>query len=303
MSGITRLRRIDIGLVLCAALALASASLADEPPDQDAMSAEELSRQLNNPVSSIWSFNLQSNIVSMKNSGEDLPNWNHGNTEWFYNLNFQPVIPLHLTDSWNLITRPVFPFYAERPVLDDDEIEHEGGLGDINLFSLFSPAQEQAGILWGVGPSFIFPSATKNALGQEKWQAGPAAVALHLGHEWIFGVLAQQWWSFAGDDSAPKTSQANVQYFLYRLLPDEWQIGMGPNMTVDWEADDGNEVTFPVGLGAGKLVKFGKFPVKFTFEVDYAVVHPDDVGQRWNLRLQIIPVLPALVKRKLLPEF
>ncbi|HVH17617.1 MAG TPA: hypothetical protein VNF72_04905 [Myxococcota bacterium] len=266
------------------------------------MSAEELNRQLNNPVSSIWSLNFQNNIISMKNSGEDLPNWHHGNSEWFYNLNFQPVLPLKLTESWNVISRPVFPFYAERPVLDNDEFQDEGGLGDITLFSLFSPAQEQSGILWGVGPSFIFPSATKDALGQEKWQAGPAAVALHLGHEWIFGVLGQHWWSFAGADDRPSTNQSNVQYFLYRLLPDQWQVGMGPVMTVDWNADEGNEVTFPIGLGAGKLVKFGKFPVKFTFEVDYAVVNPDDIGQRWTLRLQIIPVLPSLVKRPLITE-
>jgi hypothetical protein len=42
--------------------------------------------------------------------------------------------------------------------------------------------------------------------------------------------------------------------------------------------------------------------VKFTFEVDYAVVNPDDIGQRWTLRLQIIPVLPSLVKRPLITE-
>jgi hypothetical protein len=277
---------------------------ADEPGG--GMSAEELNRQLNNPVSSIWSLNFQSNITSVKNGGSTLLNengeriWSSGNSEWFYNLNFQPVLPLKLTEEWNLISRPVFPIFGERPVLDGNDFQDESGLGDITLFSLFSPAQEQAGILWGVGPSFIFPSATKDALGQEKWQAGPAAVALHLGEEWIFGVLAQQWWSFAGANDREETNQANVQYFLFRLLPDQWQIGMGPNITVDWKADEGNEVTFPIGLGAGKLVKFGKFPVKFTFEVDYAVVHPDDIGQRWNFRLQIIPVLPALVKRELL---
>ena len=285
------------------ALALESAARADEPAPAAGggpMSADELNRQLNNPVSSVWSLNFQHNITQLRNSGHDLPGWSNGSDEWFYNLNFQPVIPLRLTSEWNVISRPVFPIYGEKPVFDDDQFQDESGLGDITFFSLLSPAQEQAGLIWGVGPSFIFPTATRDALGQEKWQAGPAAVALHLGKQWIFGVLAQHWWSMAGADDRPNTNQSNVQYFLFRLLPDQWQIGMAPNLTVDWKADEGNEVTFPIGLGAGKLVKLGKLPVKLTFEVDYAVVHPDDVGQRWSFRLQMIPVLPSLVKEPLL---
>ena len=33
-----------------------------------------------------------------------------------------------------------------------------------------------------------------------------------------------------------------------------------------------------------------------TAEVDYMLVHPDDFGQRYGVRFQIIPVLPALFK-------
>jgi hypothetical protein len=51
-----------------------------------------------------------------------------------------------------------------------------------------------------------------------------------------------------------------------------------------------------VGLGIGKLVKIGPLPVKFTVEVDYMAIHPDDFGQHWGVRFQIIPVLPALFK-------
>jgi hypothetical protein len=290
---------------LCACLisgpsALRAQEHAGAAEDGGAESSEELNRQLNNPVSSIWSLNFQHNTVQMKNTGTDLPVWHHGNSEWFYNLNFQPVIPLELSESWNLISRPVFPIYGERAVFDDGHFQDESGLGDITFFSLLSPAQAQGGLLWGAGPSFIFPSATRDALGQEKWQAGPAAVALHLGREWIYGVLGQHWWSMAGADDRPETNQSNVQYFLFRLLPGQWQVGLAPNITVDWKADDGNEVSFPIGLGFGKLVRLGKLPVKFTFEVDYAVVHPDDIGQGWSMRLQMIPVLPNLVKGPLL---
>jgi hypothetical protein len=52
----------------------------------------------------------------------------------------------------------------------------------------------------------------------------------------------------------------------------------------------------PVGLGIGKLVMIGPLPVKFTLEADYMVIHPDDFGEHWGVRFQIIPVIPALFK-------
>jgi hypothetical protein len=52
-------------------------------------------------------------------------------------------------------------------------------------------------------------------------------------------------------------------------------------------------------LGIGKLVRIGRLPLKFTAEVDYMVVHPDDFGQHWGIRFQMIPLLPALFKETL----
>jgi hypothetical protein len=155
-------------------------------------------------------------------------------------------------------------------------------------------------VIWGVGPTFIFPTASDRELGQGKYQAGPAAVGLYMGKEWVFGVLAQQWWSFAGDNgSRPGTSQSNIQYFIQYLFGENWQIGMAPNILIDWKADQGQRFTVPVGLGIGKMVKIGPLPVKFTLEGDYMAVNPDDFGQRYGVRFQIIPVLPALFKSTL----
>ena len=269
-------------------------AIADE--GQGTMSAEELNRQLNNPVSSVWSMVFQNNYTQLKNNFEDVPGWDKGDEKWFYSLNFQPVLPLPLTSEWNLINRPVFPIYAGRPILESDGFENADGLGDIALVSLLSPAKTSGSFLWGVGPTFIFPTASKDELGQEKWQAGPAAVGLYLGKEWIFGAFPQHWWSFAGNGDRQSTSQTNIQYFIWRLLPDQWQIGMAPNITIDWKADDDNKLTLPVGLGVGKLFKIGGLPVKFILEAHYAVIHPDDFGQGWNIRFTVTPVLPALIK-------
>ena len=261
-----------------------------EPAAQNPKSIDDMAKQLNNPVADLWALNFQFNRYYLQGSATD-------RTREQDLLNFQPVLPIHLTNDWNLITRPVIPFVFNQPDFEPGQGWAEtSGLGDVGVVSLLSPAKLKDGIIWGAGPTFIFPTATNDALGQGKYQAGPAAVGLYMGKDWIFGTLAQQWWSFAGDGDRESTSQANIQYFIQYLFGDNWQIGMAPNILIDWKADQDNRFTVPVGLGIGKLIKIGPLPVKLTAEVDYMVVHPDEFGQHWGIRFQITPVLPALFK-------
>jgi len=281
-------------VVACAVFAhLAAPGVgAAQPAESSALGPEgdELNKQLNNPVSTIWSLNFQSNFQFFEGHLTD-------QTHWQYNFNFQPVLPLRLTEGWNLITRPIFPVFAGADVPDPARgtFDEHSGFGDLSLTSFVSPAHA-SGWLWGVGPSFIFPTASSSALGAGKWQTGPAALGLYMGKEWIFGGLVNQWWSFAGQDNRPDTSSMNLQYFLFYLIPGGWQVGMSPNIQVNWKAEPGNKLTLPIGFGAGKLFKLGKLPVKLTLEIDYALVKPEDYGQRWTIRFQLIPVIPALVK-------
>ncbi|HZN50155.1 MAG TPA: hypothetical protein VFD81_05955, partial [Methylomirabilota bacterium] len=46
------------------------------------------------------------------------------------------------------------------------------------------------------------------------------------------------------------------------LIPGGWQVGMSPNIQVNWKAEPGNKLTLPIGFGAGKLFKIGKLPLK-----------------------------------------
>ena len=74
-------------------------------------------------------------------------------------------------------------------------------------------------------------------------------------------------------------------------------LGMGPTMTIDWTADEGDRVTLPIGLGITKTVKIGSMPVKLRFEPQYSIIKADDFGTTWNFRLQITPVIPSPFKR------
>jgi hypothetical protein len=114
-----------------------------------------------------------------------------------FNLQFQPVLLLALTDNWNLITRPVFQVMNSTPYVNaSGNLHHVIGFGDTIVATLISPSPELAGPwLLGLGPSFIFPTARNSRLGQNKWQAGPAGVIGYLGEKWLAGLFPQQWFS------------------------------------------------------------------------------------------------------------
>ncbi len=253
-------------------------------------SLDEINAKLNNPVSSIWSLNIQNNFIFLDGNLTD-------KTRSFYQMNFQPALPVPLTSNWNLITRPVIPLILGRPVLNQEGgFNGSSGLGDISMVNLLSPAN-LGKIFLGFGPTWIFPTATKEKLGQQKWQVGPAAVVGYLSKTWVFALFPQQWWSIGGKDNRPDTSMMSLQYVVWRMLPNAWQVGLGSSIiNFNWEADDGDKVNLPIGLGVGKTVKVGKVPVKFQLQANYSVVHEDTLGQRWLLQLTMTPVIPSLIK-------
>src|SRR5215470_9708987 len=109
-------------------------------------SASELNRKLTNPVNSIWSIANQFNNFELNNG------------HWSNNWNFQPVLPVSLTKEWNLITRPVMPFYNIVPhETAPNEFNRAAGLGDLTLLELLSPSNSGNWVL-GAGPTAIFPT-------------------------------------------------------------------------------------------------------------------------------------------------
>ena len=252
----------------------------------------ELDRQLNNPLTSIWSLTFQNNTSI--NTGDALDGNAYAN-----NLFFQPFLPFEVgSEKGAMVTlRPVFPLVTQ-PTFDVDAQDHsriqasghETGLGDIQLLTLAGPNRGQ-GLVWGAGATFKFPSASEDELGQGKYQAGPAAMLFHMGKPWVVGLLYQHWRSFAGDSDREATNETNLQYIARRSLANAMSIGLGPTITIDWEAEPKNRLTFPVGLGVTKTTRWGGTPVKLRAELHYSVIRPEDYGTEWNLRLQLTPVI------------
>jgi hypothetical protein len=127
------------------------------------------------------------------------------------------------------------------------------GFGDIRFVDL---AILDAGhkLLFGIGPTFVFPTASDITTGQGKWQAGPAAAAAFAPRNWLFGVLAQNPISFAGDTTRPEANALFLQPFITYQLGHGWFIRSEPQMIFDWES---NKQQLPIDLGIGRVFKIG----------------------------------------------
>jgi hypothetical protein len=255
-------------------------------------SLQDLSRQANNPVSTMWTLQNQFDI----NTISDVPKGGGGQADdkVSFAWNFQPVLPLHLTKEYNFISRAVLPFVESVPVPDPSGgTQHKTGFGDIVMANVVAPNKSK-GFMWAIGPTWRFPSASSDFTGSGKWSAGPAAAAFWVGEEWIFGVFPQQWFSFAGDGDREDVSLLDLQYFVWRLFPGGWQVGFGQDIIANWKADGPNQWTVPIGIGVGKTFQLGGHHFKLDGQISYAVAHPDEGGQRAGFKIRFSPIIGAL---------
>lgn len=249
------------------------------PSLAQALDESDLAKQSQNPVADLISIPFQNNM----NFGLE-PNHRTQNV-----LNIQPVIPLELTDDWNLITRTIMPVIKQpdlRTTSDDT-----WGIGDINTTLFFSPAKSE-GFICGLGPILQFPTGTDEVLRTRKWAAGPAGVGLLMKGPWVVGLLANNIWSYAGNTDRKDVSQFLTQYFINYNLPNAWYLTAAPIITANWEAEGkGNKWTVPVGGGFGKVFRIGKLPFNGSVAAFANVVRPDGAPD-WTLRLQLALLLP-----------
>ena len=239
----------------------------------------DLAKKTQNPVADLISVPLQSNF-----------NFGAGSKErMIYILNVQPVIPINLTENWNLITRVIMPIINQPSLFPG--MDSATGLGDINP-SFFLSSAKPGGLIWGFGPTFTLPTATDELLGSEKWSMGPAAVALTIQGPWVLGALMNNQWSFAGNNKRDKVNQLLLQPFVNYNLPDGWYLTSSPIITANWAAGRGGDVwTVPLGGGAGKLFRVGKLPINAQLAA-YGNVAKPEFGPDWQLRFQIQFLFP-----------
>jgi hypothetical protein len=229
-------------------------------------SAEDLAKKLQNPVASLISVPFQNNFDF---------GLGPSHTGWRYTLNIQPVIPISLTKDWNLISRTILPVISQHNAVGapveagGDEVEviqsgsratvdvNQDGLGDTVQSFFLSPVKSgPGGIIWGLGPVFLLPTATEDLLGSGKWGAGPTAVVLKQTAGWTYGILANHIWSIAGDEQRAYVNSTFLQPFL-SYTTTKTTFGVNTESTYDWRA---GQWLVPINFSVSQLFKIGNLP-------------------------------------------
>jgi hypothetical protein len=261
------------------AVTLAAALLGLSPARAD-MSAEELAKLAQNPVGNLMSLPFQNNT-----------NLNFGPEKGTQNiLNIQPVIPISVTDEWNVITRTIVPVVS-MPSLGPD-IGSKNGIGDTVFTAFLSPAKPGHWI-WGAGPVIQIPTNSSAELGNKNWGMGPSVVVLHLNHgdPWVYGVLVNNIWSLTSNKQGGSYNNGLIQPFVNYNFPEGFYLTSAPILTVDWKADSGQQWLIPIGGGVGKIFHIGKLPVNTQLSAYYNVIRPD-FQANWQIRAQVQLMFP-----------
>jgi hypothetical protein len=248
---------------------------------QEAQDADEIARQLSNPVGSLASLVLQGNYAQLDGSVPGVGDQSSTS------LIFMPTLPFKL-GSGNLIVRPSFPLVGV-PMLDEDGAwTKQREFGDIVLLANWG-RKEKSGILWSIGGTFVFPTASGD-VGDDQWQAGPAAIFGFLKSWGVLGAMWQHWYGLNSDEGEEKISKGTLQLFYWFSLPKGWQVGGSPIPTANYLGAT-TEFTVPINLGVAKTFILGKTPLKTTLQGQYFLTRPDEVGPSWGIFFQVTPVV------------
>ena len=265
--------RKAVYLITVTAILVAGSARAD-------LSEEELAKLAQNPVGNLISVPFQNNT-----------NLNFGPEKGTQNvLNIQPVVPISISDDWNVITRTILPVIS-MPSLGPDT-GSLNGIGDTQFNAFLSPAKPGEWI-WGAGPIVQLPTDSNAELGNKNWGLGPSFVVLHLekGDPWVYGVLANNVWSLTSNKQGGAYNNGLIQPFVNYNFEGGLYLTSSPIATVNWKAEAGQRWTVPIGGGVGKIFHFGKLPVNAQLSAYYNVVKPD-FGSNWQIRAQIQLMFP-----------
>lgn len=250
---------------------LASPALAQE-------SGQELGKQLSNPVSNLISLPFQFNHDSGYGP-------NDGDRTY---VNVQPVIPFSLNADWNVISRTIIPFIDQNDIAGDSG--SQSGIGDINASFFFSPKEPGPnGLIWGVGPVFLLPTASDDMLGSGKWGLGPTGVVLKQTGHWTMGALANHIWSVAGEDDRADISSTFLQPFLTYTTPTAWTFALNTESTYDWKAE---EWSVPINMMVSKVMTVGDQPISLQVGARYWADSPEAGPDGWGARAAVVWLFP-----------
>ncbi len=268
----TKRSKYAIYTALCAVIAAIGPAQETQPDE-----AAELAKKLANPVAALISIPLQYNYEENYGQNDD------GSKSV---LNIQPVWPFSLNEDWNLITRTIIPLVDQQDIPSGTD---KSGLGDITQSFFFSPKEPVGGWILAAGPVFLYPTASDDVLGGEKWGAGPTALALRQEGPWTYGMLANHIESFAGADDRAEISATFVQPFVSYITKTKTTFGLNTESTYDWENE---QWTVPVNATVSQLLKVGPQIFQVSVGARYWAETPENGPEDFGVRAMLTFLFP-----------
>ncbi len=257
------------GVVACWALSSPATAQEAPAPAKDKPSLQELAKQHKNPfaqaVTVPFLFITGFGVGAERRTGES--------------LNIQPNLPFSLTSDWTIIVQPSLSVTYEPPP------DEAFGLQDLQL-SLFLTPTDADRWIWGIGPIFLFPTASATGLGTGKWSAGPTGALAYSNGPWFNGVLVSHLWSFGGDPDRDAVNLTSFEILVSYNFPGGWYAQFDPVNSYDWTADSRNAWTVPVGLDIGKVFDLGQRSISVQLGA-YKLVKRPAGAPDWIVRAQI----------------
>jgi hypothetical protein len=231
--------------------------------DKPAESISEISKKAQNPLNPMITVPIV-----------DYCYFDYGPDKKIMNsIQVKPVFPFELGKKITLIVRAIVPLNIIPAPLN------KAGLGDAQLQLFLSPSQSK--VTWGVGPVIGFPTGTPEELGSGKWSAGPIGVILFSVKKSVFGLLATNRWSFAGDGSKGDVNQMMLNPFFNYNFPKGWAITTAPEIYANWGQSSSEMWTLPMGAGVIKTFRIGKNVMTANIQYYYHLIKPQYAGSSY----------------------
>ena len=247
-------------------------------PQESGDETAELAKKLNNPVADLISVPFQFNV-----------DYGLGSTyATRMTLNIQPVIPFEINSDWNLITRTILPVITQDELVKGAGDNH--GIGDVLQSFFLSPKEPMRGWIVGAGPAILWPTASDDALGSQKYGVGPTVVALKQQEGWTYGVLANHIWSVPslGDNDRRGVNSTFLQPFGSFTTKTYTTFTVNTESTYNWEID---RWTVPVNFQVSQMLKAAGHPINVFAGLRTYLDSPQG-GPNWGIRFGIIFLFP-----------
>lgn len=237
---------------------------------------DELAKELLNPVANLINVPFQNNF--------DFGIGPADGSRWL--MNVQPVVPVSISENWNLIGRAILPVISQNDIFGNSG--SQTGLGDLVLSGFFSPKEPtKGGIIWGAGPALLIPTSTDDLLGAGQFGIGPTVVVLKQAGSFTVGALANQIWSVAGDSDRNDVNAAFFQPFIARNFSGGYALALNTELTQDW----GQDATIGfVHLIGSKVLKLGDQLAQVSIGPRIPYGNANAVG--WGFRAGFVLMFP-----------